>query len=186
MLFCAYLLLIVICSAVTQLTRQAQCVRWLTTLGDIRSKPKHLPPGSCWGYRSLWLRVDLANGPALALYTSLGYRVAATSGWPWRRQNLMSKDLAPPPRGPCSSGGAAASTKTAAGSGNPRDQQTQQRSFSVLNGSPEKAIQSSSGSGRPKASSAAGGTGDESQADGRDGKSQNIFIWGSEFADDET
>ncbi|KAI8466347.1 MAG: acyl-CoA N-acyltransferase [Monoraphidium minutum] len=70
------------------------------------------------GARALWLRARIGNYPALALYRSEGFRTVAVVGPPWRRENLMRKDLgAAGGRAPAAvrAGGAAA----AAGGGAP-------------------------------------------------------------------
>ncbi|KIY96468.1 hypothetical protein MNEG_11495 [Monoraphidium neglectum] len=72
--------------------------------------------GRRWGARGLWLRARCGNYAALALYRSEGFRTVAVVGPPWRRENLMRKELPARRRaGPPSAATAAAAAPAAAG-----------------------------------------------------------------------
>ena len=46
-----------------------------------------------WRRRSIWLHVDADNKRAQSLYLANGYAAVGQTGWPWRQQVLMCKNL---------------------------------------------------------------------------------------------
>eukprot|EP00891_Asterochloris_glomerata_P009477 jgi/Astpho2/9477/fgenesh1_pg.00145_%23_72_t len=54
--------------------------------------------GRLWGYKELWLHVDMGNESGEALYSSAGYRQIAEDPWYWifgKRRRLLRKELKP-------------------------------------------------------------------------------------------